>query len=98
MTKEPLIIENNGLDAPPQTDDTGILWESRVNALLRERAAYVKRDLGDRVKSVDAELERIGYRGSKTVGDTRDLPVTETTRALPKATPKDAPSAKDGGK
>lgn len=78
-----MIIENNGLDAPNTGDGRGVLWESRVRALLAEKEAYEKRGLTNRAESVDAELKRIGYAGGKL--DTRDVPVTETTRALPKA-------------
>lgn len=96
MARKPRIIENNGLDAPATTDpdDTGILWASRVAALQEERAAYVKRGLDDRVAAVDAELERLGYRGGEgnVVEDTRSVPVAETSRALPKEKP---PSADD---
>lgn len=87
MAKEPNVIENNGLDAPDNDpNDAGVLWESRVVALQEERAAYEKRGLTDRVAAVDAELERLGYRGGKKVGNTRDeaVTVTETARALPK--------------
>lgn len=34
---------------------------SRVDALLREREGYVKRNLPDRVAQVDAELVRHGH-------------------------------------
>lgn len=101
MVKDPVIHENNGLDAPKNTDpdDPGILWESRVAALQREREAYVKRGLDDRVAAVDAELERLGYRaGAGDVAqDTRSVPVTETSRALPKSTPTGSASKDDAG-
>ena len=89
--KEPVVYENNGLDEPPDVspDETGILWASRVDALQREREAYDKRGMDDRVAAVDAELERLGYRaGAGNVAeDTRSVPVAETSRALPKETP-----------
>lgn len=34
---------------------------SRIDALLRERAGYVVRNLPDRVAQVDAELARLGH-------------------------------------
>lgn len=89
--KAPPIIENNGLDAPANTDpnDSGVLWESRVAALQREREGYVTRGMDDRVAAVDDELERLGYRrGAGNVAeDARSLPVAETSRRLPKETP-----------
>lgn len=35
--------------------------QSRVDALLRERAGYERRGLTDRAKGVDAELKAAGY-------------------------------------
>jgi hypothetical protein len=76
MTKEPVVIENNGLDEPPESQGERVKDESVENALLAEREAYEKRGLTERVAAVDKELERLGYRGSKQT--TRSEPVAET--------------------
>lgn len=39
-----------------------------TEALLRERQGYVNDDKPDRVKAVDAELKRRGYKGPKAPG------------------------------
>lgn len=81
MAKGPVIIENNGLDAPEPPDEYGVLWESRLEALKAEREAYVKRGLDDRVKAVDAEIERLGFRSGKPT--MRSEPAVETARETP---------------
>jgi hypothetical protein len=35
--------------------------DAQIAALLRERVGYVRYDKPERVKAVDAELERLGY-------------------------------------
>jgi uncharacterized protein (UPF0335 family) len=42
--------------------DTDEQTQQYIQALLRERAGYQKHGLLDRVKEVDAELKRVGYR------------------------------------
>jgi hypothetical protein len=41
--------------------------DAQIAALLRERVGYVRYDKPDRVKAVDAELERLGYEEPKPV-------------------------------
>jgi len=52
--------------------------ESRIEALLFERAGYHRRGLADRVKSVDAELEAAGYKPD------REDPKRTTTESKPR--------------
>jgi hypothetical protein len=35
--------------------------DGMIASLLRERQAYIQRELPDRVKQVEAELKRLGY-------------------------------------
>lgn len=50
--------------------------EAMVAALLRERAGYVASGKDDRVKAVDEQLARYGY---KSESETRKVPPMERT-------------------
>lgn len=44
--------------------------QSQVDALLIERAGYVRMGKPDRVKSVDESLKALGYEAPRTAPDT----------------------------
>lgn len=48
-----------------------------IAALLREREHYVRYDLPDRLKAVDAELEKVGHKAQ--------APAKKATKLQPKA-------------
>jgi hypothetical protein len=59
----------------------------QIDALLIERAGYVRRGLKDRVKACDDSLAALGYKNKTDVIETASVePVVE--RAVRKAAPK----------
>lgn len=48
--------------------------QSQIDALLIERAGYVRMGKTDRVAQVDAALKRIGYEAPRVAADTDAAP------------------------
>lgn len=64
-----------------------------VQALQNERAGYATRGLKDRVKEVDAELERFAAKPKDRTSPGTDAPTTAAAQANPTAPAAGAPPA-----
>jgi hypothetical protein len=57
-----------------------------VAALLRERAGYVASGKDDRVKEVDEQLQKHGYKSEESSPEARKTPPQERTAERPRET------------